>query len=157
MKKGFSLILAIIFILLVASIGTLSMAISSSSAKTSVNLFIHEQAKLLADSASEYALMKVQQNDFDTTCVDEIEINYQPNDKYSSPTFKAYISITYIGDKDTIKNCANKIESDKTGLQSIIISGQVKSLIGRADTSDDTTKDLFREYLAYSFTTTQIP
>lgn len=154
MKKGFSLILAIIFILLVASIGTLSMAISSSSAKTSVNLFIHEQAKLLADSASEYALMKVQQNDFETTCVDEIEINYPSADK---PTFKAYISITYIGDKDTIKNCANKIESDKTGLQSIIISGQVKSLIGRADTSDDTTKDLFREYLAYSFTTTQIP
>ena len=54
MKKGFSLILAIIFILLVASIGALSMSISSSSAKTSVNLFIHEQAKLLADGAAEY-------------------------------------------------------------------------------------------------------
>ena len=72
MKKGFSLILAIIFILLVASIGALSMAISSSSAKTSVNLFIHEHAKLLADGAAEYAIMKVQQNDFTATCVDEI-------------------------------------------------------------------------------------
>ena len=147
MKKGFSLILAIIFILLVASIGALSMSISSSSAKTSVNLFIHEQAKLLADGAAEYAIMKVQQNDFTATCVDEIEINY-PND--TSPTFRANISITYIGDGETIKNCTNKIVSEKTGLQSIIISGQVRSLLdGGAGNS--------RENFAYSFTTTQIP
>ena len=150
MKKGFSLILAIIFILLVASIGALSMAISSSSAKTSVNLFIHEQAKLLADGAAEYAIMKVQQNNFADTCVDEIEINY-PNDKDKNPTFRANISITYIGDKDTIKHCANKIESEKTGLQSIIISGQVRSLL------DETASSNFRENFAYSFTTTQIP
>ena len=147
MKKGFSLILAIIFILLVASIGALSMAISSSSAKTSVNLFIHEQAKLLADGAAEYAIMKVQQNNFAATCVDEIEINY-PND--TSPTFKANISITYIGDEKTIEKCANKIVSEKTGLQSIIISGQVRSLL-------DEGANNFRENFAYSFTTTQIP
>ena len=147
MKKGFSLILAIIFILLVASIGALSMAISSSSAKTSVNLFIHEQAKLLADGAVEYAIMKVQQNDFATTCVDEIEINY-PNE--DSPTFKANISITYIGDEKTIEKCAKQIVSEKTGLQSIIISGQVRSLL-------DEKSGNFRENFAYSFTTTQIP
>ncbi|MDD7600571.1 MAG: hypothetical protein SPJ69_06275 [Campylobacter sp.] len=147
MKKGFSLILAIIFILLVASIGALSMSISSSSAKTSVNLFIHEQAKLLADGAAEYAIMKVQQNNFATTCVDEIEINY-PND--TSPTFKANISITYIGDGETIKNCTNKIVSEKTGLQSIIISGQVRSLLDEGAGNS-------RENFAYSFTTTQIP
>ena len=144
MKKGFSLILAIIFILLVASIGALSMSISSSSAKTSVNLFIHEQAKLLADGAVEYAIMKVQQNNFADTCVDEIEIKY-PNG--TSPTFKANISITYIGDGETIQHCTNRIESEeKTGLQSIIISGQVRSLLENS-----------RENLAYSFTTTQIP
>ena len=147
MKKGFSLILAIIFILLVASIGALSMSISSSSAKTSVNLFIHEQAKLLADGAAEYAIMKVQQNDFSANCVDEIEINY-PND--TSPTFRANISITYIGDEKTIEKCANKIVSEKTGLQSIIISGQVRSLL-------DEGANNFRENFAYSFTTTQIP
>lgn len=147
MKKGFSLILAIFFILLVASIGTLSMSISSSSAKTSINLFIHEQAKLLADGAAEYAIMKVQQNDFAATCVDEIEINY-PSD--TSPTFKANISITYIGDRTTIAHCTNKIESEKIGLQSIIISGQVRSLL------DDKAGNV-KENFAYSFTTTQIP
>lgn len=147
MKKGFSLILAIIFILLVASIGALSMSISSSSAKTSVNLFIHEQAKLLADGAAEYAIMKVQQNNFAATCVDEIEINY-PSDQ--SPTFKANISITYIGDSTTIAHCTNKIESEKIGLQSIIISGQVRSLL-------DEGAGNVKENFAYSFTTTQIP
>lgn len=150
MKKGFSLILAIIFILLVASIGALSMAISSSSAKTSINLFIHEQAKLLADGAAEYAIMKVQQNDFATTCVDEIVINYPNDPNEASPTFRVNISITYIGDKDTIKHCTNKIVSEKIGLQSIIISGQVRSLL-------DEGADNFRENFAYSFTTTQIP
>ena len=146
MKKGFSLILAIIFILLVASIGALSMSISSSSAKTSVNLFIHEQAKLLADGAVEYAIMKVQQNNFADTCVDEIEINY-PNG--TNPTFRANISITYIGDigdGGTIQHCTNRIDSGKTGLQAIIISGQVRSFLENS-----------RENLAYSFTTTQIP
>ena len=147
MKKGFSLILAIFFILLIASIGTLSMSISSSSAKTSINLFIHEQAKLLADGAAEYAIMKVQQNNFAATCVDEIEINY-PSD--TSPTFKANISITYIGDSTTIAHCTNKIESEKTGLQSIIISGQVRSLL-------DEGAGNVKENFAYSFTTTQIP
>lgn len=147
MKKGFSLILAIIFILLVASIGALSMAISSSSAKTSVNLFIHEQAKLLADGAAEYAIMKVQQNGFTATCVDEIEINY-PNE--DSPTFRANISITYIVDGGTIGNCTDIIDSGKTGLQAIIISGQVRSLL-------DEKSGNFRENFAYSFTTTQIP
>ena len=147
MKKGFSLILAIIFILLVASIGALSMSISSSSAKTSVNLFIHEQAKLLADGAAEYAIMKVQQNNFAATCVDEIEIKY-PNG--TSPTFRANISITYIGDRETIQHCTNRIDSEKTGLQSIIISGQVRSLL-------DEKSGNFRENFAYSFTTTQIP
>ena len=147
MKKGFSLILAIIFILLVASIGALSMSISSSSAKTSVNLFIHEQAKLLADGAAEYAIMKVQQNDFAANCVDEIEINY-PND--TTPTFRANISITYIGNRETIRHCANRIVSDKTGLQSIIISGQVRSLLDEGAGNS-------RENFAYSFTTTQIP
>ncbi|MDY4451398.1 MAG: hypothetical protein SPE37_04705 [Campylobacter sp.] len=147
MKKGFSLILAIIFILLVASIGALSMSISSSSAKTSVNLFIHEQAKLLADGAAEYAIMKVQQNDFAATCVDEIEINYPNN---TNPTFRANISITYIGDIRTIQHCTNRIVSDKTGLQAIIISGQVRSLLDEGAGNS-------RENLAYSFTTTQIP
>ncbi|MCI6694388.1 MAG: hypothetical protein MSH30_00585 [Campylobacter sp.] len=147
MKKGFSLILAIIFILLVASIGALSMSISSSSAKTSVNLFIHEQAKLLADGAAEYAIMKVQQNDFAATCVDEIEINYPNN---TNPTFKANISITYIGDIGTIQHCTNQIVSEKTGLESIIISGQVRSLLDEGAGNS-------RENLAYSFTTTQIP
>lgn len=147
MKKGFSLILAIIFILLVASIGALSMSISSSSAKTSVNLFIHEQAKLLADGAAEYAIMKVQQNDFAATCVDEIEINYPNN---TNPTFRANISITYIGDRETIQYCTNRILSDKTGLESIIISGQVRSLLDEGAGNS-------RENLAYSFTTTQIP
>ncbi|MCI7587371.1 MAG: hypothetical protein SPE49_07085 [Campylobacter sp.] len=147
MKKGFSLILAIIFILLVASIGALSMSISSSSAKTSVNLFIHEQAKLLADGAAEYAIMKVQQNNFAANCVDEIEINYPNN---TNPTFRANISITYIGDRETIQHCTNQIVSEKTGLESIIISGQVRSLL------DDKAGNS-RENLAYSFTTTQIP
>lgn len=152
MKKGFSIILAIIFIVTVASIGALSIALSTTGAKTSLNIFIKQQARLLADSAIEYAILKVQQNDFNATCIDTIIINY-PSD--TDPAFVATLHLTYIGDQNILSQCSSKLiasnkliasslnNSNNSKLRAIIINGQVKSNI------DDG--------LSYSFTSTQIP
>lgn len=146
MKRGFSLILALIFIVLVMGIGMLSMTLATTGAKTSLNIFLKEQARLLADSASEYAILKVQQNDFNTACIDKIVVNY-PSD--TDPAFQATLHLTYVGNADilaTKANCKNVIESDnraKADLSAIIINGQVKSNVD--------------EGMSYSFTTTQIP
>ena len=143
MKKAFSIILAIIFIMAVASIGALSISMATTGAKTSLNIFLKEQARLLADSASEYAILKVQQNDFSKGCIDTIEVNY-PNAE--DPAFVATLHLTYVGKAEKLKECTNRIESDnsaKADLSAIIINGQVKSTVD--------------EGMSYSFTTTQIP
>lgn len=144
MKKGFSIILAIIFIVTVAGIGALSIGLATTGAKTSLNIFVKEQARLLADSAIEYAILKVQQNDFNATCIDEIIINYPSN---TDPAFVATLHLTYIGDKNGDKKslayCSNVIDNNSSELSAIMINGQVKSNI------DDG--------LSYSFSSTQIP
>lgn len=154
MKKAFSMILAIIFIVAVASIGALSISLSNTGAKTSVNLFFKEQAKLLAQGASEYAILKVQQNDFAATCIDEIEVLY-PND--TEPTFRATVKLTYIGrttattdptvaDTGFLRHCANKISSTSNlPLEAVIINTHVESLIEG------------QEKITYSLSTTQVP
>ncbi len=146
MKKAFSIILAIIFIMAVASIGALSISLATTGAKTSLNIFLKEQARLLADSASEYAILKVQQNDFASSCIDTIEVNYPSSE---APAFVATLHLTYIGNADILVNkakCKNVIATNnqaKADLSAIIINGQVKSNID--------------EGMSYSFTTTQIP
>lgn len=154
MKKAFSMILAIIFIVAVASIGALSIALSNTGAKTSVNLFFKEQAKLLAQGASEYAILKIQQNDFATTCIDEIEVLYPSDD---NPTFVATIKLTYIGkttatadpavpDTGFLRHCTNKISSTSNlPLEAVIINTKVESQIEG------------QEKITYSLTTTQVP
>ena len=78
MKKAFSLILAIIFIIAIASIGALSLSISSAGSSTTAKQFMREQAELLSQGAAEYTILRVQQNDFAAQCINEIEIKY-PN------------------------------------------------------------------------------
>ena len=143
MKKAFSIILAIIFIMAVASIGALSISLATTGAKTSLNIFLKEQARLLADSASEYAILKVQQNDFASSCIDTIEVNYPSSE---APAFVATLHLTYIGNAGKLEKCENVIATNnqaKADLSAIIINGQVKSNID--------------EGMSYSFTTTQIP
>mgnify|MGYP000853546748 FL=1 len=57
MKKGFSLITAIIFMVLIATLSLFSLNISSLTAKQTTDVFLREQAELLAQSATELAIL----------------------------------------------------------------------------------------------------
>lgn len=94
MKKGFALIFAVIFLVLIATIGILSLSIAASSVKSSSNIYLREQAELLAISAAEHALLAIQAHDFSKNCIDEIKSTY-PDDK--NPQFNIKTSIMYIG------------------------------------------------------------
>ena len=59
MRKGFSLITAIIFIVLVATIAALALSFSTFSTKQTSDLFLREQAELLVQSGTEYALLAI--------------------------------------------------------------------------------------------------
>lgn len=154
MKKAFSLILAIIFIVLLATIGMLSFGISATGVKQTDNLYLSEQAKLIAKSATEHAIMQIQQNDFSQNCVNLIT-KWYPNQ--TNWLLKANVTVTYIG-VNLPATCNSKINSgatkdrnglpinDKTLIQAVIL-----------DTVVESNPQANTEVIRYSRTTTQKP
>ncbi len=64
MKKAFSLIMAIFFVVMLGIVGTLTSRIIAGGSKESADLYLYEQAKLLAISGTEYAILRIQEKDF---------------------------------------------------------------------------------------------
>lgn len=95
MRKGFSLISAIIFILIVATLGALALSFSSSSTKQTSDLYLREQAELLVQSGTEYALLAISGHDFSTTCLNTINAQY-PNSG-TNAIFDINITLYYLG------------------------------------------------------------
>ena len=95
MKKGFSLIAAIFFIILISTIALTSLSIATMSAREAPNILLNQQAELLVRSATEYAIMNIQQNDYNKGCPDsvkEINLNYPSK----SPIFNVKVQIYYL-------------------------------------------------------------
>ena len=64
MIKGFSLVTAIIFIVLIATLGMFSLSISATTARQTTHIFLREQAELLAQGATEIAIFNLLRVDF---------------------------------------------------------------------------------------------
>ena len=158
MKKGFSLILAIIFILAIASIGALSFSISSAGAQSTTKQYMHEQAELLSQGAIEYAILRIQQTDFAAAgkCINKITTNLKPTIPTGAEakiTFISTLKITYIGDEPLLKSagCSSIIKdttANKQKIKAVIIRGRTCSTTNGADCDEE---------VAHSFSTTQIP
>jgi len=105
-KNGFSLLVAIFTILLLSLISSYILYISSSIAKEGGVQYQQEQARLLARSYTEYAVLAISGNDKNITCIDKIEADIgSPN---IGQGYKIEIKITYIGNKQYISRCSNK-------------------------------------------------
>ncbi len=94
MKQGFSLLTAIIFLVVVATISMLALSLSTQSAKTTTDDYLKVQAELLAKSGTEFALLAMSGHNYSSNCLENIVIKY-PNNTYY--THKVNISISYIG------------------------------------------------------------
>lgn len=158
MKKAFSLILAIIFILAIASIGALSFSISSAGAQTTTKQYMHEQAELLSQGAIEYAILRIQQTDFAAAdkCINKITTNLKPTNPTGAEakiTFISTLKITYIGDENllTTAGCTSIIKDTTANNQ------KIKAVIIRGRTCSTTNGVDCDEEVAHSFSTTQIP
>lgn len=91
MRKGFSLLTAILFLVLVATISVLALSLSTQSAKQTSDIFLKTQAELLAKSSTEYALLAMSGHDYvNDGCLNDI------NARYNS-MFDINITINYIG------------------------------------------------------------
>ncbi|MDR2342846.1 MAG: type II secretion system protein [Campylobacteraceae bacterium] len=110
MRKAFGLITAIMFIVLVATIGALALSFSTQTSKQTSDIYLKTQAELLSYSATEYALLAISAHNISSNCINYIEAD--------DGGFKIYITLQYIGNglpaACNILNGANNIATDSS-------------------------------------------
>ena len=116
MKKAFSMITAIMVIILMATVAVFIMNLSGKMVKGTMTQYQREQSMLLAKSYTEYAILAVTANDQDTAnCLNNISGSYG--------IFSVDVNISYIGDTNLHPNCRtleNNVSTVKTPLSIIV-------------------------------------
>jgi hypothetical protein len=109
MRRGFGLITAIMFIVLVATIGALALSFSSQTSKLSTDTYLKVQAELLSYSVTEYALLAISAHDRAATnnCVNRI------SGQDAQSVFDYTVTIRYLGtDGFPIAPSCNRLGGD---------------------------------------------
>jgi len=101
-RKGFSLLLAIIVMITIATLMALMISLSSTTAKQTSDIYVSEQTKLLARSSTELALLAISGHNNAINCIDNINFTYETN-------YDVNMTIWYIG-KDM--PCANMLDNN---------------------------------------------
>jgi flagellar motor component MotA len=100
LKKSFAMLFAIIFIVVLATVGTLMMYFSASNVKKTSNEYLSIQAQMKAREATEYAIMALQARDFKNDgCINKIDIN--------STLYDVNMTFHYFLKDCNLKNCNN--------------------------------------------------
>ncbi|MDR1614533.1 MAG: type II secretion system protein [Campylobacteraceae bacterium] len=100
MRKGFGLIMAIAFIVFVATIGALALSFSTQTTKQTGDVYLKAQAELLAMSSIEYALLAISAHDIAATgnCINQITLTY-------GGMFNINMIMQYIGNGLPVPGC----------------------------------------------------
>jgi len=121
LKKSFAMLMAIIFIVILGSVGTLMMYFSSLSLKQTSDNYITTQGELYAKSATEFALQALESRDFKNDgCINKIDINttlYEIN-----MTFHYFLT-----NCPADCNCSNIVTKESNG--TVMINTYVKSKV----------------------------
>ncbi len=125
-RSGFAMIMAIFVIVIVGTLMALMISMSATSLKRTTNLYLSEQAVLLAKSATEYALLAISGTDRTAAagCLTTINIDYDPSG-VGNNMFNITINIQYIG--LSAGNAANEC----TVAQNFIPNANVSALESR--------------------------
>jgi type II secretory pathway pseudopilin PulG len=104
-REAFSLLTAIVIIVLMATVSMFVMSLSGKIVKSTTAQFQREQAELYAKSYTEYAVLAVTGNDRSSNCLQTI------NGTIGSPTtgngYRIRTHIAYIGPSSEIGSCAS--------------------------------------------------
>ena len=95
--------MAIIILVIVAVMSAMILGFSSQTIKTTSNIYLREQAKLLALSAAEYALLALSGHDHSQNCVETINIDAEG----AGLCYEVNMSISYIVDFSLGTNWSN--------------------------------------------------
>lgn len=124
MRRGFSMITAIVFMILVATLGALAISLSNLSTKQTSDLYLREQAELLAQGATEYALLAISGHDFAIipNCLNTINASYTDG---VTILFDINVTLYYLGNGlpancSTLTNNLNNIDTNDSNRTVII-------------------------------------
>ena len=96
MRRGFSLLTAVIFLVLIATIGALALSFSTLNVKQTSDIYLREQADMLLQSATEYALLAISGHQINAAngCLNMIISEFQ---QAGNPVFNIIITMNYLG------------------------------------------------------------
>lgn len=90
MRSGFSMLTAIGIMVLIATVMTLMVMLTTTTADKTVNIYLKEQSQLLARSATEHALLAASGHDYSGgNCLESLTLTYGD--------YTADINLYYIG------------------------------------------------------------
>lgn len=98
-KRGFGLIMAIIFVMLVSSLGILGLNLATSKTTTTVNRYLHTQAEIYAKNFTEYVILRALKHDYTLGCLDDLNA--------TNEIFGFGAILTHVGN---IGSCKGKIQ-----------------------------------------------
>ena len=121
MKKSFAMLMAIAFVVVLGTIGTLMMYFSSLSVKQTSDNYLATQGELYARSATEFAIQALESRDFKNDgCINKIDINTTLYD--INMTFHYFLT-----NCPSDCNCSQITTKDSNG--TIMINTYVKSKV----------------------------
>lgn len=94
-RNGFAMIMAIFFMIIIATLLSYMLSSTTETAKRTTNVYVNEQAQLLAKSAVEYALLRV--SGFDRSggnCMNGFTAVYPDS---ANPIFDINVNVQYVG------------------------------------------------------------
>ncbi len=105
-REAFSLLTAIVVIVLMATVGVLVLNMTGNITKETTAQYQKEQAVLLAKSYTELAIMAVTANDRSVDCIEDIDgVNILGSSSSSGEGYRVRTRIAYIGSED-FSNCS---------------------------------------------------
>jgi len=154
MRKGFSLITALVFMILVATLGALALSLSTTTVKQTSDLYLREQAELLALSATEYALLAISAHDFNSTgnCLNTINSTYTQDG--NTTLFDINITLYYLGN-GLPANCMKPSGQDANISSNIVTNDSNRTVI--IDTIVSSANGIASEPIRYHRRTIQKP
>ena len=72
-KDGFAMIMAITVLVIMATIMAAALSMAAKTTKSTVDVYVYEQATLLSKSAAEYALLKISKEG----CIDNLNFTHE--------------------------------------------------------------------------------
>lgn len=155
MRPAFSMILAIIFIVVIATLGMLSLQLSAQSAKQTEHVFLREQADLLAMNAAELAVLTMQQNPYvganQASWIRVIQICYPVACNNNNPwLLRATVNINYMafrnldGVNPALNNANNHAAHIKDGTPYVVPNDNIAMLNIAVESNTNLVRDRIR-------------